>query len=109
MRQFLHGVATNVTCRFILSDLPQQRSELFGKLTAITDEFRSRINLGKEAAFDTVRITDVLQRLAPCMAYSFTQQENATLAAGPPSLPKRSHAAIEMKPAASTQWQSIYG
>ncbi|WP_139236249.1 hypothetical protein [Sedimentitalea nanhaiensis] len=86
-------MAKNVTCGFILSDLPQQGPELFGQHTALIDEFRSRINLGKEAAFNTVRIADVLQRQqlvkvyklaalcarqAPCMAYSFTEQENAT-------------------------------
>ena len=62
MRQFLRGVATNVTCGFILSDLPQQRSELFGQHTAIIDEFGSRIYLSKEVALNTVRIADVLQR-----------------------------------------------
>jgi len=92
LRQFLGGLAKNVTCGFILSDLPQQGPELFGQHTALIDEFRSRINLGKEAAFNTVRIADVLQRQqlvkvhklaalcarqVPCMAYSFTEQEHA--------------------------------
>jgi hypothetical protein len=107
----------NVTCGFILSDLPQQGFEFFGQHTAVIDEFRSRINLSKETALNTVRIADVLQRQqlvkvhklaalcpreVPCMVYSFTEQEHAGAGCGatkPASRQSQSGPMIPEKPA----------